>query len=94
MRDMDRAVRDVTINLRANRNQRSLIDRAAAALGKSRSDFMLDATCREAESILLDRRYLSLDTESFDAFTAMLDTPPAANSRLRRLLAEKPPWDR
>ena len=94
MRDADRAVRDVTINLRANRKQRSLIDRAAAALGKSRSDFMLDATCREAESVLLDRRYLSLDTESFDAFTAMLDAPPAANPRLRRLLAEKPPWDR
>ena len=37
--------RDVTINLRANRNQRAVIDRAAKRLGKNRSDFMLEAAC-------------------------------------------------
>ena len=89
-----RATRDVNINLRASRKQRSVIDRAAEALGKSRSDFMLDASCREAESVLLDRRYFSLDAETFEEFTAMLDSPPASNPRLRRLLTEKAPWDR
>ena len=89
-----RAARDVNINLRASRKQRSLIDRAAEALGKNRSDFMLEASCREAQSALLDQRYFGLDAETFEAFTAMLDSPPAANSRLRRLLAEKAPWDR
>ena len=90
----DRAARDVTINLRANRRQRSLIDQAAQALGKARSDFMLEASCREAESVLLDRRYFALDAETFKQFTAVLDSPPAANPRLRRLLTEKAPWDR
>ncbi len=90
----DRAARDVNINLRASRKQRSLIDRAAEALGKNRSDFMLEASCREAESVLLDRRYFALDAETFEAFTAMLDSPPATNPRLRRLLTEKAPWDR
>ncbi len=89
-----RAARDVNINLRASRKQRSLIDRAAEALGKNRSDFMLEASCREAESVLLDRRYFALDAAMFKEFTAMLDSPPATNPRLRRLLAEKPPWDR
>ena len=93
-RSADRAVRDVNINLRASRKQRSLIDRAAEALGKNRSDFMLEASCREAETVLLDRRYFALDAETFKEFTAMLDSPPAANPRLRRLLAEKSPWDR
>jgi uncharacterized protein (DUF1778 family) len=93
-RTADRAARDVNINLRATRNQRSLIDRAAEALGKNRSDFMLEASCREAESVLLDRRYLVLDAETFGEFKAMLDLPPATNPRLRRLLAEKAPWDR
>ena len=49
---------------------------------------------REAESVLLDRRYFALDAETFKEFTAMLDSPPATNPRLRRLLAEKAPWDR
>jgi uncharacterized protein (DUF1778 family) len=93
-RTADRAARDVTINLRASHKQRSLIDRAADALGKTRSEFMLEASCREAESVLLDRRYFALDAETFKRFEAMLDAPPAANPRLRRLLAERAPWDR
>ncbi len=84
----------MTINLRANRKQRSLIDQAAQALGKTRSDFMLEASCREAESVLLDRRYFALDAETFQEFAAVLDSPPATNPRLRRLLNEKAPWDR
>jgi uncharacterized protein (DUF1778 family) len=90
----DRVARDVSINLRASRKQRSLIDRAAQALGKNRSDFMLEAACREAESVLLDRRYFALDAETFEQFTALLDVSPATNPRLRRLLAEKAPWER
>jgi len=85
--------RDVNINLRASRKQRALIDRAAEVLGKNRSDFMLEASCREAESALLDRCYFALDAGTFRKFTAMLDSSPATNPRLRRLLAGKAPWD-
>lgn len=90
----ERAPRDVSINLRASRQQRSLIDRAAEAVGKSRSDFMLEAARREAEAVLLDRRYFALDAEAFNAFLERLDAPPKADARLRRLLREKAPWDR
>ncbi len=90
----DRAARDVNINLRASRQQRSLIDRAAEALGKSRSNFMLDAARREAESVLLVRGYFAVDAEGFKAFTERLDAGPTENSELRRLLGEKAPWDR
>jgi len=90
----ERTARDVSINLRASREQRSRIDRAAAALGKSRSDFMLEAARREAESVLLDQRYFALDAETFKTFTDTLDAAPADNPRLRRLLATKAPWER
>ena len=86
--------RDVTINLRAKRGQRALIDRAAEALGKNRSDFMLDAACREAGAVLADRRFFLLDESAYKRFTAALDKPPADNPRLRRLLASKAPWER
>jgi uncharacterized protein (DUF1778 family) len=86
--------RGETINLRVSRGQKTLIDRAAEALGRNRSDFMLEAACREAEVVLLDRRYFALPAEEFKRFTAMLDKPPASNPRLARLLKTKAPWDK
>lgn len=86
--------RGQNINLRVSRGQKSLIDRAAQALGRNRSDFMLETACREAESVLLDRRYFSLPEEQFTRFAAMLDKPPASNPRLARLLKTKAPWDK
>jgi uncharacterized protein (DUF1778 family) len=85
--------RDETINLRASQRQKALIDRAANTLGRSRSDFMLETACREAESVLVDRRYFALSSEEFKRFTSMLDKPPAGNPKLRRLLKTKPAWE-
>ena len=90
----ERQPRDVTINLRANQRQRALIDRAADTLGKNRSDFMLEAACRAADSVLLDRRLFLLDEKAYKRFTAALDKPPAENPKLRRLLAARAPWER
>jgi uncharacterized protein (DUF1778 family) len=87
-------LRAENINLRVSRSQKALIDRAATALGRNRSDFMLETACREAESVLLDRRYFNLPEDEFRRFTAMLDKPPANNPRLARLLRSKAPWDK
>jgi uncharacterized protein (DUF1778 family) len=85
--------RGENINLRVSRGQKSLIDRAAHALGRNRSDFMLETACREAERVLLDRRYFALPDEDFKRFIAMLDKPPASNPRLVRLLRTRARWD-
>jgi len=82
------------INLRADEQRRALIDRAAQATGKNRSEFMLDAACREATAVLLDRRLFQLDAKSYKQFTAALDKSPTTNPRLRRLLASHAPWER
>lgn len=87
------ASRSAVVNLRLQAQARELIDRAAAALGKSRTDFMVEAARREAESVLLDRCYFTLDDKAFAAFTAALDKAPADNPRLRRLLRTPAPWD-
>lgn len=86
--------RSETINLRASQKQKGLIDRAAESLGKSRSDFMLEAACREAETVLLDRRYFALSQDAFKRFTTMLDNPPANNPKLQRLLRTRAPWEK
>lgn len=87
-------LRGETINLRATIRQKALIDRAAEVAGRSRSDFMLDAACREATSVLLDRRYFSLPEKEFVKFAEALDKPAAVNPKLRKLFDAKAPWDR
>jgi uncharacterized protein (DUF1778 family) len=79
--------------LRVSRSQKALIDRAAEAQGRNRSDFILETACREAESVLLDQCYFHLGAEQFRRFTAMLDVPPKSNPRLARLLKRNAPWD-
>ena len=81
------------INIRAKRTLRDLIDQAAEFLGKTRSDFMLETACREAEDVLLDQRVFTLDAEAFKKFQAMLDAPPSENPKLRRLMATPAPWE-
>jgi uncharacterized protein (DUF1778 family) len=88
------ATRTKVINLRTDEARRALIDRAAAATGKDRTEFMLDAATREAQSVLLDRRFFQLDETAFRRFTELLDAPPTANPRLRKLLAKRAPWER
>ena len=88
------SLRTENINLRVTRDQKALIDQAAKTLGRNRSDFMLDAACREAESVLLDQRYFNLDDEAFQRFIELLDAPPADNPGLTRLLKTKAPWDK
>ena len=83
----------VTISIRAKAGQRDLIDQAADRLGRSRSDFMLEAACRQAEDVLLDQTYFALDAPGLAAFQALLDQPPAPTDRLRRTLQAQAPWD-
>ena len=86
------AARSAVINIRVRSADRAVIDQAAASLGKSRSDFMLDAARRAAEEALLDRTLLRVDRPTYNRFLAMLDAPPKANPRLRELLRLKAPW--
>jgi len=85
-------MRDAAINLRALPQQRDLIDQAAQLLGKNRSDFMLEAACERAQSVLLDQVFFSLDDDKFRQFTALLDAPVQPNLGLERLLAIEAPW--
>jgi uncharacterized protein (DUF1778 family) len=84
----------VAISLRIRPAQLNLIDRAAAARGKDRTAFMLEAACREAETVLLDRRLFHLDDDAWNRFTAALDAPPEPNPALAALLARKPLWEK
>jgi uncharacterized protein (DUF1778 family) len=87
-------MREAAINLRALPQQRDLIDQAATLLGKNRSDFMLEAACERAQSVLLDQVFFKLDVARFQQFTALLDAPPTPNEGLKKLMAVKAPWEK
>jgi uncharacterized protein (DUF1778 family) len=79
------------VNLRVREDIRSLIDRAAKAQGKSRSDFMIDAARRAAEDALLDQTLIRLDHQDYQRFVAILDSPPDAE-KFARLMSAPRPW--
>lgn len=82
------------INMRVEPSQHALLTRAAAVLNKDRTTFILEAACREAQDVLLDRRLFLLGEEDFNAFVEALDAPPTENPELRALLAEPAPWEK
>ena len=80
------------VNLRVSARDRDLIDRAAA-LGKNRTEFMLDATRQAAEDALLDCVLFRLGSDHHEAFVALLDAPPNPNRDLAGLLSTPAPWE-
>lgn len=83
-----------SINLRIETNTRQLIDDAAAVLGKTRTEFMIESARRQAIDVLLDQRLFVLESERYDAFIHALDHPPAPGSKLRSLLHRVPAWQK
>lgn len=81
-----------TLNLRIPAAERNLIDRAAASLGKTRTDFILEAARRAAEDSLLERALLMVSPEAFAEFMERLDQPTQPNARLRKTMQSKAPW--
>jgi uncharacterized protein (DUF1778 family) len=80
------------LSLRISDKDRQLIDRAAQALNKTRTEFMLDSARAAATDALLDQRLFMLDDKSFKAMEkAIADAPKAAD--VARALRRRPsPW--
>ncbi|MTJ15205.1 DUF1778 domain-containing protein [Anabaena sp. UHCC 0187] len=92
--EMDNPGRNQVINIRVQEKQRNLIDYAASILGKTRSDFMLDVACREAEKVICAQTFFALDEKKYQEFLDILDAPPKVDEELRNFLAAKSPWDK
>ncbi|MBC5764666.1 DUF1778 domain-containing protein [Ramlibacter albus] len=83
-----------TINVRASRQVRDLIDRAAEVQGKTRTDFILQASAEAARRVLLDQVFFEIDAKQMKAFNEVLEQPIMKNRAVRQLLAKKAPWER
>lgn len=94
IREAPESRRDAVINVRVPRLLRDLIDRAADATGKTRSEFILESARTHAIDVLLDQRFFELDADKYRAFMEMLDAPPAPTEKLKKLMAHKAPWEK
>jgi len=92
----NRAERDKMVSMRATSAEWNLIDRAAAAAGKSRTTFVLEAAKRQAEDSLKDRTAFTFAAKDWHGLAAVLDAPvsKAERAKVARLLAETPAWER
>ena len=88
-----RETRRDSLNIRIKPEVRGLIDRAAALLGKNRTEFVLEATRQAAENALLDRTVFALNAKAYSEFLARLDSPPRPNKCLRKSLQTPAPWE-
>lgn len=83
----------VSINMRADAKRRDLIDAAAEILSIDRTSFILDAACKQAEEVILDRKLFLLSDEAFDRFEqALAANPLRSNECVKKLLARPKPW--
>jgi len=80
------------VNLRMRTEIRSLIDHAAMMLGRSRSDFVIEAARRAAEDAILDQAIIEVSRERYEQFLEMLDRSPQPNAKLRATMQAKPLW--
>jgi uncharacterized protein (DUF1778 family) len=83
-----------TLNLRIKADDRGRIDRAAAALGKNRTEFVLDAARQAANETLLDQTHIKVSADHFERYITLLDAKTQPNERLKRTLRTAPPWER
>lgn len=80
------------VNLRVRDEIRTLIDRAAQAQGRSRSDFMIEAARRAAEDAILEQAAVLVDRADYDRFLEILEAPPEPNEKLQAILRAPTPW--
>jgi uncharacterized protein (DUF1778 family) len=89
---IERPKSDATITMRLPARTRELIDSAAAAQGKSRTEFMVESARLRAIDVLLDQRVFTLDPDQTATLAEMLAGPPRPNDQLRDLMRAQSPW--
>ena len=78
------------INLRIDETRKHLIDEAAKIQGKSRTEFMVEASYKEAQHTILDQTIYILDEADCQYLSR---TDHQADPKLVKLFNSKSPWE-
>ena len=85
--------RSEKLDLRLTPAAKQTLQRAAASVDCTVTDFVLDSALATAAETLADRQLFSLPPAQWRAFLAALDAPPRSHPRLTRLLQEPSVFD-
>lgn len=88
---MPAATKSSRRNLRVSPSDDELFRKAAAELGESVSEFLVESGRTRAEMVLAERTDFALDAKSWRAFHAALDRPAEIKPAVVKLLRRKPP---
>ena len=86
--------KDDVIQIRASREAKALIMRAAELKQQKLSEFMLESARRSAEETILDTAVFRLTDEEHTRFLALLDNPPAPTPDVVARFRRKAPWEK
>ena len=81
------------INLKIDPHKGAIIDRAAALAGRTRTDFMVEASYQAAQDLLLDQTTFYLSEAGWDTFLDILDNPPEPSPTRQALMERKAFWE-
>lgn len=85
--------KDQPLSLRLPQADLALIDRAARMKGNSRTQFVRDASVREAEATVLDSMIVRMSEAGFNSFVEAVEAPVQVNETLLKALQRPSKWD-
>jgi uncharacterized protein (DUF1778 family) len=88
---MNQAAKTARRNIRVSPSDDRLFRDAAAALGESVTEFLVESARERAEMVLADRARFALDDDAWDAFTTALERPVQENAAVVALMRRPRP---
>lgn len=88
---MTTATKTARRNLRVSPTDDALFRKAAATVGESVSEFLVESGRTRAETILADRTEFALDADAWKAFNHALDRPAEPNPAVVELMRRPRP---
>lgn len=85
---MPSALKEARLESRATREQRALIERAAASLGMTVSEFVLHESLRSARRVIEQERLLQLSSDDYMRLIKQLDEPAELSRNLKQAWKE------
>ena len=82
------------VKFRTSSERLTIIDRAAAIRGVSRTEFVLRSSEAAAIEVLNERPVMALDDGAWDDFVAALDAPVELDPEVKARYVRRPQWDR
>ena len=84
--------REYPLSMRMPEADVAMIDRAASLRGRSRTDFMREATVQAAEHVLIENTLVRMSEDSFAAFMNAVAAPALPVSQMVEMFSRKAPW--